>query len=808
MKRILSLSIAIALIATACTTGNKTENPVKPVDEISLSSVTIDDSFWTPRIDNNYMISVMEMLNVYESNERAPDPKLAEAVGYLLQTYDDPALRARMDEDIEKLIARVLPGGKPREWKNLLNGEMYSAGHLMEAAVAYHEATGNQKVLDAAIRVADDIDDHFGQGKRLDVSQHEEVKIGLLKLYHATGDEKYLNLARFFLDERGRQGNGRELYGEYAQDHKPVVEQEEAVGHTVRATYLYTPLAELAAITNDPSYISAADRLWNDAALKTYITGSIGTYRDHEDYGEQYELPNLSCWNETCASIGNVFWNYRMFSLHRDAKYIDMLENVLYNGFLSGVSLDGSKYFYQNPLKTFGGFERQPWFGPNCCPPNVVRLIASLGRYIYAKSDDNLYVNLFIGSTLNTEIGNSAVSVKQETRYPWEGDIKLTVTPEQSARFTVHVRIPGWAGTSPMPGGLYQYLDNQAGTTNLMVNGKLIDAEPVNGYVSINRTWKRGDVIELELPLDVRRVISHEKVADNAGMIALRRGPLVYCAEGVDNGGSVMNIYLPDDASFNDVFREDILDGVVAVEGKVKRVARGEGKTSTITGEADFVAIPYYAWANRGNSDMSVWLPRNESGVLLPPAPTIASTSRISSSCGSGSLSDNYPGGKVPSVAARFYPSAQSGSAGFAALYDQVEPVNSFDGSSTYLALRPQSGDRAWVQYDFNEKATVSSVDVYWKDDKQYCLSPETWQLLYRSGNRWVPVKNLTDYTVDRDRFNTLAFEPVTTDGLRLEIKLRGQLYRKGELGPPDGNYMPGDVTWYETGIIEWRVSK
>jgi hypothetical protein len=307
--------------------------------------------------------------------------------------------------------------------------------------------------------------------------------------------------------------------------------------------------------------------------------------------------------------------------------------------------------------------------------------------------------------------------------------------------------------------------------------------------------------------MEVRKVISHELVADNAGRVALERGPIVYCAEGIDNNGDVRNLYVPDNSEFTAEFQQDVLGGIVKLTGNVKKVSRSEDMSGTVTDEMVMVAVPYYTWANREAGAMSVWLARDESGVVIPPTPTIASTSKVSSSCGTGSVADNYPGGNVPDIATRFCPVAQSGSVGFAALYDQIVPVNSFDGSSTYLALRPQKGDQAWVQYDFMEPATVQSVEVYWKDDKQYCQVPESWQLFYKSGGKWMPVKNTTDYTVDKDKFNKLTFEPVKAEGLRLEIKLRGLNFRKGELGPPDGNYMPADETWYETGIIEWKVS-
>jgi DUF1680 family protein len=801
------LLLFLFLLLTACA-GDKSGNAtLAPMEEISLNAVTINDSFWSPRILNNRRVSVPDMIEGYTERGETVNPKLVEAAGYLLQTNDDPALEARMDEEIEKLMTRLLPGGEPRPWKNLLNGEMYSAGHFMEAAVAYHKATGNDRVLEAAVKLADDIDANFGPGKRLDISQHEEIKIGLLKLYHYTGNVKYMELARFFLDERGHSSNGRELYGEYAQDHKPVTDQSEVVGHTVRATYLYTPLAELAHLTGDASYINSVDNLWEDAVhRKTYITGSIGSYRDHEDFGEAYELPNASCWNETCASIGSIFWNRQMFHLHRDAGYIDMMEKVLYNGFLSGVSLDGSHYFYQNPLKSFGGFERQLWFGPNCCPPNVARLIASLGKYIYEKSGEDIWVNLFIGSTLQTSVGDMGVTIEQETGYPWDGNIEITVTPEQSIDLNLYVRVPGWLSDSPVPGDLYSFADKSIDEPVITLNDKIIDVKQENGYMVIGRKWEPGDRVKLALPMRTRMVLSNDLVAENRGMVALQRGPLVYCAEATDNNGDVFGLLVPGDATFKAEYRSDLMGGIVQLAGEVSRVSRsGE---NIVTEKTGMIAVPYYSWAHRGPGEMSVWLAAEESRAVTEPAVTIASTSTVTSSCGEGSIEDNYPGGNVPDIATRFYPRSQSGSAGFKALYDQIPPVNSFDGSSTYLALRPQLGNEAWVQYDFSVPETVQSVDVYWKDDKQYCQVPESWRLLYHSGAEWVPVENLSDYGVEKDRFNTLTFKPVTTDALRLEIVLQGLDFKKGELGPPDGNYMPEDTRWYETGIIEWQVSR
>ena len=806
MFKKLIILLALACFIQACSEkGNTIE--IKTLDQISLSDVNISDNFWNPRIEKNRKVSFLNMLDRYEENGGRPNPKLMEAGAYLLHKNPDPELQSRLDANFDKLIEYYIQGGQVREWQRMLNGDLYGAGHFIEASIAYYEATGSEKVLNAAKRVADDIYSHFGHDKRQEISQHEEIKIALLRLYELTGDEKYIDLAKFFIDERGHSHNGRELYGKYAQDHKPVVDQDEAVGHTVRATYLYTPLTHLATLTGEQAYISAADRIWEDAVYrKTYLVGHVGAYRDYESFGEAYELPNLNCWNETCAAIGNVFWNYRMFELHRDARYIDMMEKILYNAVLSGVSLNGEEFFYQNPLKTCGGFERHPWYGPNCCPPNVARLLASLGKYIYARNNDEFYVNLFIGSDIAVDLNGQQVHISQETEYPWQGMVKLNISPEEETSFTLHIRIPGWTDNKPIPGNLYNYNDDLDTPVKINLNGEPAQYKQEKGFAVIERKWHKDDIIEIEMEMPVRKVISNEMVADNAGMIAIQRGPIVYCAEGMDNNNNVLNLYIPDDAGFTAGYNEELLGGVVAVTGNVKVLTRGEDKVSVEENEHKLIAIPYYAWANREPAAMSVWLASDKSRVILDPVPSIASLSRVSSSCGRATIEDNYPGGDVPTVARRFYPSSQAGDIGFEALYDQVEPVNSFDGSSTYLRLRPQSGNVAWVQYDFDSEYEISEVSVYWKDDKQYCSMPQSWNLEYKSGDIWLPVRNTEEYMVERNRFNTVTFEPVAATALRMNIMLSGLNFKKGELGPPDGNYMPENTTWYECGIIEWVV--
>lgn len=803
-KKLIILLVMTGFIQSCSETDNTVET--KMLDEINLSDVNISDDFWNPRIENNYKVSFLNMLDRYEENGGRPNPKLMEAGAYIIHKNPDPELQRRLEANFDKLIEYYIPGGQVREWNRMLNGDLYGAGHFIEASIAYNKATGSEKVLNAAKQVADDIHAKFGQDKRQEISQHEEVKIALLRLYVLTGDKKYMDAAKFFIDERGHSHNNRELYGKYAQDHKPVIEQGEAVGHTVRATYLYTPLTHLATLTGDPDYINATDRIWEDAVYKkTYLVGHVGSYRDHESFGEAFELPNLNCWNETCAAIGNVFWNYRMFELHRDGRYIDMMEKILYNAVLSGISLDGQEYFYQNPLKSLGDFERHPWYGPNCCPPNLARLLASLGKYIYAKGRDDFYVNLFIGSDIKTSFGGQQVSVRQDTEYPWQGMVKLIINPEEEAGFTLHIRIPGWT-EEPMPGDLYNYTEAVDIPVNIKLNGERIQYKQEKGFAVIERKWHKDDVIIIEMDMPVQKVVSNEMVTDNTGMIALQRGPLVYCIEGVDNNSQVSGLFIPDDTEFTSSFNNDLLNGVVTVTASVKSFKRGYDKTEVEENEHNLVAIPYYSWANRELSEMSVWLASARSRVHLPPVPSIASKSTVSSSCGKATVEDNYPGGEVPAVAKRFYPSSQAGDTGFEALYDQIQPVNSFDGSSVYLRLRPQSGDDSWVQYDFDKEYEISEVSVYWKDDKQYCSLPMSWNLEYKSGDIWLPVKNNSEYTLEKDRFNTVIFEPVQASALRMNIKHNGLNFKKGELGPPDGNYMPENSTWYECGIIEWVV--
>ncbi len=800
------IGIAIAFCSLAACTRTVSRRSDFPISPVSYRNVQISDSFWSPRLDNNRTTSIPALLSRYDTNGRNPDLRLLEAACYVLSQSPSAELRNRIDGYLDRAIERIR--SRKQIWSSEGDGDFFAAGNFLELGVAYFEATGSRKVLDVAIEIADDLDAVFGPEKRRDISNHEGIKIGLLRLYRATGNDRYLKLAQFFLDTRGNPQGRSILYGPYAQDHQPVKSQTRAIGHAVRATYLYTPLTEIAALTGDPEYAAADERIWNDAvSMRTYLTGGIGSYRDEEDYGDDYDLPNLGAWNEICAAYGNTFWNQKLFLLKQDAKYIDVLERTLYNALLVGVSLNGDTYLYQAPLKTYGSFTRHTWFGPNCCPPNLARLLPQLGGLIYARNDSDLFVNLFIGSRADVKLKNTSVSVTQETRYPWEGTIKIALNPQTAATFAVHIRIPGWARSEPLPGSLYHYLPAAETSVALAVNGSPVSSAVENGYARIEREWKAGDTIRLDLPMPVRRVLASEQVADDRGMVALERGPLVFCAEEADNPGGVFNLLLPDDAGLEFRYRSDLLGGMGEIRGTAVGLSRAPDRISIIRKDREFSAIPYYAFANRSQGEMAVWLARDAIRARFQPSPTIASTSRATSSCGNGTVAENYPGQQPPTIERRFYPSSQDGSGDIAVICDQLEPMNSEDGSAPFLRLRPQAGDSAWVQYDFARPARVSSVEIYWKDDKQYCVLPRAWRLLYLDGKEWKPVTTTGPYPVAKDQFNKVSFDAVSTSGLRIEIQLQGKIYRKGTLGPPDGNYLTQDLTWHEGGVIEWRVN-
>jgi DUF1680 family protein len=760
-----------------------------PVTPVPLTQVDILDDFWAPRMEVNRKISLWHCFNKMEEPDDFGTPKLIEAAAYMLAKHPDPKLEAYVDQLIDKLVTQLIP--------HLADPDkaVRVPGHFLEAAVAYYATTGKRKMLDAALEDAKVIDANFGPGKRDFISEHEGQKIGLLALFGQTGDEKYLKLAQFFMDERGKDSYPRTgeyaIDRTYAQDHEPVVKQKEAVGHCVRAMFLYIPLTDLAALTGKREYQEAVDKIWEDVVHhKLYLTGSIGSIRFHEQFGSAYELPNLSAWNETCAAYGNVVWNQRMFQAHQDAKYIDVLERVLYNGFADGVSLNGNRFFYQNPLRSFGNYERFEWIDVPCCPPNVVRLIASLPSYIYAQGSDSVYVNLFVGSKAKVSLPNgNTIAIQQETRYPWEGSVGIRLDPERAERFRVLVRIPGWARNEVLPGDLYEYDDKTGETPTLNLNGRPIELTIERGYARIDRRWAKGDKLELHLPMPVRRVKANTHVQEDDGMVALQRGPLVYCAEWPDNNGHVLNLIVPESAKFDSQWLPELLNGVQVVTANVKALQQDEnGGQKQLTHQ--MVAIPYFAWSNRGPGEMAVWMSRepNKAWVSpLPPEPIHAVRS-------SGGVEKAWTG-------------YNDQNDNICALYDGKDPLNSADESYLYYRMRPEPGTSGWVEYELKSPARLSSAHVYWFDDRRFCRLPASWRVLYKDGDTWKPVANAEPYAVTKDKFNSVSFAPITTIAVRLEVEPTTKFYKAGQIGPPAAMFIEKDTQWREFGLLEWRIS-
>ena len=629
-----------------------------PIRPVPFTHVKLTDGFWAPRLETNRAVSVPYALRMNEETGRVDNFRKAarlmtgphkgrrfndsdvykamEAAAYTLRLHSDAALEKTLD-DLIALIAKAqepdgylfttrtndpahpAPGSGPERWSNLrVSHELYNVGHMYEAAVAHFQATGKRAFLDIAEKNAALLLRTFGNGpgQRRGFPGHQEIEIGLAKLFRATGNRVYLGLAKFFLDERGHYFGGEKhapddpfaVYDsdEYMQNHKPAVEQDEAVGHAVRAMYMYSGMADVAALGGFPEYVAAIDRLWLDVAgRKQYLTGGVGARSGSEAFGEAYELPNAQAYTETCAAIGNALWNYRLFLLHGESKYMDVFERVLYNGLLSGVSLGGDRFFYQNPLESAGGYSRSPWFEVACCPPNMTRFLPSLPGYVYAMRDEVIFVNLFIAGTGKIPVPGRPVILTQETRYPWDGAVKLTLSLEAPGPFDLALRIPGWARGEAMPTGLYRFLDGGDERPVLKVNGEAVAIDLREGYARLRRDWKDGDAVELTLPMPVRRIVANDAVAEDRGRVALQRGPVVYAVEGVDNGDRVFDLVLPDGAALAVEFRPDLLDGVAVVTGSA---AAGR----------PFLAVPYYAWANRGPGQMLVWLPRTPAAVRPP----------------------------------------------------------------------------------------------------------------------------------------------------------------------------------------------
>jgi DUF1680 family protein len=764
--------------------GRAVADPPPGLTAVPFQEVHVKDAFWTPRLRINRTVTIEANLRQCERTGRihnfAVAGKLAhgkhkgllfddsdlykviEGIAYALSVQRDPNLEKRTDSIIDQIAAAQQPDGylntyftlvePQKRWKNIRHGhELYCAGHLMEAAVAYHQATGKRKLLDVARKLADHILTVFGPGKRIDTSGHEEIELALVKLYRATGDERYLKQAEFFLDVRGRP-DLRKLFGEYAQDHKPVRAQREVAGHAVRAMYLYCGMADVAALTGDRKLTEALESIWRDVVeRKMYVTGGIGPSASNEGFTVPYDLPNDSAYAETCAAVGMALWNHRLFLMSGDGKYADVLERVVYNGLLSGVSLGGDRFFYVNPLGSKGKHHRQEWFDCACCPDNVLRYVAGIGERVYAHKDNRIWTGLYMGNTATVPLKGGKVKLMQETRYPWDGDVKITVEPEKRFAFELLLRVPGWCKALP----------------RVEINDQAVNAaKDDKGFVKFARIWKAGDVVRLVLAMPVERVYADPHVKADVGRVALQRGPIVYCLEGVDNDGKPRTYALPKDARLTSSFDKGLLSGVVVVRGEALAVSRGDhGKPATRP--VPFQAVPYSTWDNRAAGPMVVWLPEApELAELAGETGVLANGVRISAShCFERDT--------------------------LTALNDGVLPKSSKDHGLPRMTWWDHRCGTEWVAYQLPAARRLSSAAVYWFDDTGIgrCRVPASWRLLWRDGVQWREVRLIggAAYGTALDRFNEVAFEPVLSRELKLEVRLQ-----------PD----------FSGGILEWTVGE
>ena len=654
MKNILTATFLTCI----CITGSAQINHGYPIDPVPFTSVKVTDNFWGQRLQASREVTIplafskCEETGRYENFVKAAHPsdtykvegfsfddtdvyKTIEGASYSLQTYPDKKLQKYIDSvlvivagaqepDGYLYTARTMNPKHPHNWAGKerwvavenLSHEFYNLGHMIEGAVAHYQATGKRNFLDIAIKYADCVCREIGNGpqQKKYVPGHQIAEMALVKLYMATGDKKYLDQAKFFLDTRGYTSRK----DTYSQAHKPVVEQDEAVGHAVRAVYMYSGMADVAAITGDSSYIKAIDKIWdNIVSKKIYITGGIGAHHAGEAFGNNYELPNLSAYCETCTAIGNVYMNYRLFLLHGDAKYFDVLERTLYNGLISGVSLDGGSFFYPNPLSSNGKYSRKPWFGCACCPSNVSRFIPSLPGYVYAVKNDQVYVNLYLSNKAELKVDKKKILLEQETGYPWNGDIRLKIT-QGNQDFTMKLRIPGWVRGNVLPSDLYSYADNQKPAYQVSVNGQTVESDVNDGYLSIARKWKKGDVVEVHFDMIPRIVKANPKVEADHGRVAVERGPIVYCAEWPDNRFNVHSILLNQHPQFKVTDKPELLYGIRQITTDAQALSYDKaGKL--VTKDVELTLIPYYAWAHRGEGDMEVWLPIDVSATSAQP---------------------------------------------------------------------------------------------------------------------------------------------------------------------------------------------
>ena len=806
MKKRAVLFIGVTALTLTASATQKSQS-VAPIQEVSFTQVHLNDDFWMPRIEINRTVSIPSAFHECEVNGRFDnfaiaagliqgehrgdfsfddtDPyKVIEGASYSLAVHYDAALDHYLDSVINIIAQAQEPDGYlttcvinkctrlsgwwgTHRWEKINSHELYNSGHLIESAVAHYRATGKKTFLNIAIKNADLVCKTFGpnEGQIHRPGGHPIIEMALCKLYKVTGNKKYLDGAKYFVEETGRCTDGHRP-SEYSQDHMPILQQQEIVGHAVRAGYLYSGVADVAALTGDKAYFEALERIWeNMSSKKLFITGGIGSRPQGEGFGPDYELNNHTAYCETCAAIANVYWNYRMFLATGESKYIDICERALYNNVLSGVSLSGDRFFYDNVLESDGEHERQKWFGCACCPGNITRFIASVPGYIYARQGKDIFVNLYAQG--KAKIGQ--VELEQTTDYPWDGKIRIKVT-KGGGKFAMKLRVPSWLKQSPTNNSLYTYLD-KAKTYSVSVNGQSLYPEN-RDYITITRSWKKGDVIELNFPMEVRRIAANDNAEDDRDKVALERGPIVYCLEGSDQAdGKVFNKYILNSADIQAHFERNLLNGVVVLDGTANELQQ-DGTVKDVT----FRAIPYSTWNNRGPQQMEIWVANTPAMAVATPLPTIASKAQTFSNRGpiqndapETAPTDNWVSG----------------------VNDQWEPKRSSDTSKPYHYWWLKQGTTEAISYQFDQEYEVSNVQIYWLDFDHYdgnFRTPESWALYYKDADgQWQEVCDHTPYTVSKDCYNSVDFRPVKTTGLKILVKLQ-----------------PGN----SGGILEWKVNK
>lgn len=773
-----------------------------PAQPATVDSVKIEGGFWGPRIDTNARVTLPNNLNFIERTGRvaafdraagletkAGDNavsvvdsdvhKILEGAAYTLQLRPQDVDRDEITRQVNRVIAaqehdgflcpRVTLQGEEFRWENLRKSHvLYSAGHLFEAGVAWENATGKKDLLKASINFADLIDGRFGPQGVHETPGHQEIELALVRLYRATGEEKYLDLCRFFLEQRGHIHGGEErVHGDkpraadYNQDRVPLAEADHAVGHVVRAGYTYVAMADIAALQNHEGFRKALDRLWEDVVgSKLYITGSSATAQYYDEgFGDPYHLPNETAYCETCSTISNTLWSHRMALLHEDATYIDVLERALYNGVLSGISLSGDLYFYKNPLASRGGIKRSPSWNPACCQSNLVRTIPQIGTMAYATGPETAFVNLFVAGEAKLKLTKGTVGLKVATEYPWDGKVRITVENTLAESFTIAVRIPGWATESPVPSTLYRFAKPAETTPSLKVAGVLLEKITTEkGYAHLTRAWKAGDVIELNLPMPVRRVLSDDQVKDNTGLVALQRGPIVYCIEATDHGDQRTNaVVLGDDVPLKSERREDLLGGLVVVTGEAAIASESAWGEPVALRPQKLLAIPYFAWANRKIGYMDIWLAREATQATPLPLTTAIQEAKMTDS------------------------SQSAGS--FEALRDGRSGPKSDTRSTPHMILTNQGKGTAWIQCEWKEPRELDRTSVYWAVDRRSQVYwgprirgvdltlPRSWKISYLDGDKWRNVETPDDFTLRLDLPNEVRFLTIKTRALRLEIE-------------------------------------